>query len=445
MAGNDRVIAEMQEAIDQPDHNQSESAANSRRMHIATEAAAALAGAGVAAPTGRAVGVKKVIRRAVDASTTTGTQEQLNRQIAEALTAMRHLIDRFDLRLAALEANSTSTWSAISDLDNKPSENAALRASLASHDILIDELTKSLASVTEELESIATRVEANGSTGSSVGESLDSLRGALTKVAGTVETLRGDTALTRSHLDLLLADTRSPAGHPGRTAEEVARWRQSELYARFESRFRGTRDQVLASLEPYSDVVESLGSQGPVLDIGSGRGEWLGLLQSKGVLAYGVDTNSDFVEACRERGLDVRLEDALEHLTSIPEGSLGAVTGFHIVEHIPVETLVNLANLCMVAIAPGGRVLFETPNPTNLRVGAAAFYLDPTHLRPLHPDLLQFILTDCGFVDVEVRFLHPARDIPPSEDELQREFSWSLFGPQDYAVIATRPGAPVGS
>ena len=47
----------------------------------------------------------------------------------------------------------------------------------------------------------------------------------------------------------------------------------------------------------------------------------------------------------------------------------------------------------LVALQPGGLLIFETPNPTNVNVGASSFYLDPTHLKPLHPQFLGATLT----------------------------------------------------
>ena len=90
--------------------------------------------------------------------------------------------------------------------------------------------------------------------------------------------------------------------------------------------------------------------------------------------------------------------------------------------------------------------MLETPNPTNILVGAANFYLDPTHLRPLHPDLLSFLVSDRGFVDVEIRYLHPQRaDLTKLDSEtsteVERAMRWAMFGPQDVAVLATKPGA----
>ena len=41
-------------------------------------------------------------------------------------------------------------------------------------------------------------------------------------------------------------------------------------------------------------------------------------------------------------------------------------------------------------VQPGGVVLFETPNPENLVVGACNFYVDPTHRNPMPPALMAF-------------------------------------------------------
>jgi O-antigen chain-terminating methyltransferase len=91
-------------------------------------------------------------------------------------------------------------------------------------------------------------------------------------------------------------------------------------------------------------------------------------------------------------------------------------------------------------------VILETPNPTNVVVGSSSFYLDPTHRNPVHPLFLQFLLEARGFVDVELRYLHPSREAGfslPDDDEPQRRrlvdhLNWAFFGPLDYAVIGRK-------
>lgn len=218
-----------------------------------------------------------------------------------------------------------------------------------------------------------------------------------------------------------------------------------ELYRDLESTFRGSRAHVKELARAYVADVADLGG-GPVVDIGCGRGEWLEVLRETGVPAYGVDTNSDFVTANADSGLDVRSGDALAHLGELPEASLRAVTGFHVAEHLSLDTLVQLVDAALYALQPGGLLILETPNPTNLRVGAASFYLDPTHLKPLHPQFLQFLVKARGFSEVELRFLHEQEGPRLDADGLAggapakvvADLNWAMYGPPDYAVLARK-------
>jgi O-antigen chain-terminating methyltransferase len=223
---------------------------------------------------------------------------------------------------------------------------------------------------------------------------------------------------------------------------------RDDLYRDLERRFRGDRAHVKGLSEVYLADVTDLG--GPVVDIGCGRGEWLELLGERGIAAYGVDLNASFAAANQERGLDVRVGDALEHLAGLPEASLGAVTGFHLVEHLPFDVLIELVDRALQALVPGGLVIFETPNPTNVRVGAAQFWIDPTHIRPMHPQLLDFLLLQRGFHSTEIRPLHPAAHFDDdwaralgltASDEgraILAELRDALTGPQDFAVLARK-------
>jgi O-antigen chain-terminating methyltransferase len=221
-----------------------------------------------------------------------------------------------------------------------------------------------------------------------------------------------------------------------------------DFYRQLEQRFRGSRTHIKSLTEVYVDDVRATG--GPVLDIGCGTGEWLELLGEHDIPAYGVDTNAAFAEDNRARGLDVRVGDAVAHLAALAPGSLGAVTGFHLAEHLDTEVLLRLIDRARVALRPGGLLILETPNPTNVRVGAAQFWIDPTHIRPLHPELLAFMCTQRGFAEVEIRTLHPARHFEidwgealgltiepgsPAADILE-DLRDALAGGQDYAVLA---------
>jgi O-antigen chain-terminating methyltransferase len=119
-----------------------------------------------------------------------------------------------------------------------------------------------------------------------------------------------------------------------------------------------------------------------------------------------------------------------------------------VAEHLPIEALVELIDLSIRALQPGGLLILETPNPDSLVVGASTFYIDPGHVRPLNPRFLAFLVGARGLADVEVRYKHPADDGVPVPD---RERPWAvdllpvveavnhrIFGPLDYAVLGRR-------
>ncbi len=112
------------------------------------------------------------------------------------------------------------------------------------------------------------------------------------------------------------------------------------------------------------------------------------------------------VERANKKGLVAWQHDALDFLEGQKPQSYGAVTGFHIVEHIPFPALLRLFTSTHRALVPDGFVVFETPNPENIIVGSCAFYMDPSHLNPIPPDLLAFALETCGFHKIEIRRMH---------------------------------------
>ncbi len=230
----------------------------------------------------------------------------------------------------------------------------------------------------------------------------------------------------------------SPRGD-GRKAEAVTRARLDGLFARFADEFRGPRDEVKEGLKFYLPFLKEAGVRGDLLDLGCGRGEWLELLKEEGVEARGVEMNGALVEEMRARKLKVTEEDALEHLRKVEDASLSAVTGFHFIEHLSFESLVELLDEAARVLRPGGLVIFETPNPKNLTVGACNFYADPTHARPLFPETVRFVLVNCGFADVRVEYVNSAGGSPfTDESEGSRALDGWLYGPRDFAVIGRK-------
>jgi SAM-dependent methyltransferase len=173
----------------------------------------------------------------------------------------------------------------------------------------------------------------------------------------------------------------------------------------------------------------------PIVDLGCGRGEWLELLKEEGYGAVGIDTNTVLLDRCRARGLEVVESDALRYLRGLPDNSLSAITGFHIIEHLEIEVLMKLLDEIVRALHPGGMVIFETPNPENVLVGSNYFYFDPTHRNPLPSLLMNFLLTSRGLHRIEVINLHAWDQARISgKHALTARFNELFYGPMDYAI-----------
>jgi SAM-dependent methyltransferase len=216
-----------------------------------------------------------------------------------------------------------------------------------------------------------------------------------------------------------------------------------DLYLAFEDRFRGERGLVKERQAVHLPLIQECGAgtlSRPVLDVGCGRGEWLELLRDRDLVARGVDLNDTMVELCRGLGLDAVAGDAIEHLRAAPPGSLGAVTGFHIIEHLPFKVFVQLLDESLRALAPGGVVVFETPNPDNVLVGSRNFYLDPTHRNPMPNEMTVMIAEARGFARAHARPLHPAEaSFNAGDKALGERLDGLFFGPRDYALVAWKP------
>ena len=221
------------------------------------------------------------------------------------------------------------------------------------------------------------------------------------------------------------------------------------MYATFEDKFRGTRQDIKNRQNVYIPYIDKAvktnapdkqKAQTQIIDVGCGRGEWLEVLKENGFNAKGIDLNEIMVGTCEEFNLDAVLSDAVEYLRSLPAASLCAVTGFHIIEHLPFKTLIALLDESFRVLKQGGVIIFETPNPENLLVGACTFYIDPSHIKPLVPAAVQFIAEERGFSDVEIKRLHKYSDYSGTVGTVGTDcesgfIAKNFYNEMDYAVI----------
>jgi SAM-dependent methyltransferase len=201
-------------------------------------------------------------------------------------------------------------------------------------------------------------------------------------------------------------------GAPGGAGSRMATSIDSYKYVGFEDRFRGSQELIRARQIEYLPYFEGASD---VLDIGCGRGEFLELLREKGVSGRGLDVNHEMVEVCLSRGLDVAEGDALSYLQQQPDASLGGMIALQVVEHLDPGYLMEMLDVAYHKLRPGSHVILETINVASWYAFFSSYIRDLTHVRPIHPDTLSYLLSASGFQRVSVRYSAPF----PEDGKLQ--------------------------
>ncbi|MEW6319591.1 MAG: class I SAM-dependent methyltransferase [Acidobacteriota bacterium] len=296
--------------------------------------------------------------------------------------------------------------------------------------------------------------------------------GRITQVAQAVAALQQQTAALKRELERRVASPASvppvghaPAGRAERHTEAPAGQTDSGAavdpwkYLGFEEAFRGSQDEIQARLQSY---VPLFAGASEVLDVGCGRGEFLNLLRANGISARGIDVNAEMVDLCRSRGLDTDKADAVLYLSGLPDEALGGLAAIQVVEHFQPDYLLRFLDQAQRVLRPGALMILETVNAACWQAFFESYIRDITHVRPLHPDTLAYLVTASGFSEVSVRFssavpqsqrLQPTprsvRDTagPVGEaltaladqlDEIVQRLNDLMFSYMDYAVLARR-------
>lgn len=261
-------------------------------------------------------------------------------------------------------------------------------------------------------------------------------------LADRVEKLERETRLLRAALstDRSAAKEEPAQGHPYTRSPIDAR----DFYFELQGKFQSSVQADVNRLEMYRSALANLDPKLPAgtwLDIGCGRGKWLGLVRDGGSHATGVDSSPAAIEQCKEAGFEVTEGDALEFLHSKEDESFAVVSAFHVLEHCPFEYCLNLVYQIARTLKPGGVLLIETPHPGNLLMAAEQFWMDPTHHRPIPLPLMEFLFEYCGLGVVHRFEVNPrpeSEHLPLRELDLANRLDLLLYGPQDYAVMGRR-------
>jgi len=215
------------------------------------------------------------------------------------------------------------------------------------------------------------------------------------------------------------------------------------FYRAFEERYYAPREVIKELRKQYLPFVEkliSLYGTGKTYDLGCGRGEWLELMLELKLEPFGVDLDDGMLQGCRELNLPAQKGDAVSYLKTLDSESQLIISAFHVVEHISFNDLQFVVQEALRVLRPGGLLILETPNPENIRVATANFYLDPTHIRPIPPQLLSFLPEHYGFNRTKVLRLQENKELHSLE---MATLAHVICGASpDYAVVAQKSASP---
>lgn len=182
------------------------------------------------------------------------------------------------------------------------------------------------------------------------------------------------------------------------------------------------------------------GRDGRLLVAESGGGSLLRRLVEAGGDAYGCDPEPAAADV--DPGLEVRTDEALDHLRSVAEGALAGLVLQGCVDRLPVGSQLELAELAAHVLGDGGSVVVLGTTPSAWVGGRDVVESDLAAGRPLHGDTWVALLERRGFLGAECHVGGVPAPLQRTGDAAMdanlAAIEARLFVPDAYAVVATR-------
>ena len=143
-----------------------------------------------------------------------------------------------------------------------------------------------------------------------------------------------------------------------------------------------------------------------ILDVACGTGNLLHFLKRRGYTELsGVDTSLEQVNLARQVVPRVEHDDVSRYLHA-RSAEFDLIVGFNIIEHLKKDEVLDFLDGCLGALRSGGRLILQTPNGES-PWGNATRYGDFSHETCFTPSSLQWLLSLCGFAQIENREAGP--------------------------------------
>jgi SAM-dependent methyltransferase len=150
--------------------------------------------------------------------------------------------------------------------------------------------------------------------------------------------------------------------------------------------------------------VKSFLEQGPVLEVGCARGEDLETMPPG---SLGLEILPEFIEICRQKGLNVKETDLNEPLP-IADESFQTVFCSHVLEHVlaPIRLLSELRRVCKV----NGHVVLGLPLESSLFDWHRKYFINsPYHIYAFTPRNISHMMNMVGLKAIGLWYDFPRR------------------------------------
>lgn len=136
-----------------------------------------------------------------------------------------------------------------------------------------------------------------------------------------------------------------------------------------------------------------------ILDVGCGRGDFLGGFKERGLDAYGLDREADAVKI--EGGASVKCCDIEKNAFPFPDNTFDVVFSKSLIEHLYNPE--NFITECRRVLKPGGRLILMTPDWTSTM---KIFFDDYTHRQPYTAAAAKDLLDIFGFLETRAEIFY---------------------------------------
>jgi 2-polyprenyl-3-methyl-5-hydroxy-6-metoxy-1,4-benzoquinol methylase len=188
----------------------------------------------------------------------------------------------------------------------------------------------------------------------------------------------------------------------------------------------------------YPDL--DISREGPIADLGCGKGEWLLWLRAKGFTnLWGVDYSSSELQFIPPAsGIRTEQGNAISFLTSRPS-QFDLLHAKDVIEHLTEDEVMDFLRACKAALRPGGRLWLLTFNAQSPFANATR-YGDFTHRIGLTPSSFAQVLRSTGFFVESIQGIHIC---PLTPSGRARKTAWRFLTPFFKFILMARHGTGI--